>query len=244
MKHRSAPRTLLLLTSEQCRCAHATLSELREFWIQRGEPGSRFFTLGATAYMDGASDVQAKTRYQRLAEKHNSLLSGKFGWLYESLIVTLCRALESEVVLKADAARPGFHIWQGESIPTAPTASVHFDTQYRNVQWPPQVDYDFSDPISFTVPIRLPAAGGGLYVWDWTYDESERHRQRGIDFGTDDILRFRAREFVEYAEGALVLHSGHQLHQIAPVPAVTPLDERITLQGHGIRGGGKWHLYW
>jgi len=47
-----------------------------------------------------------------------------------------------------------------------------------------------------------------------------------------------------YQPGTLVLHSGHMLHQIAPVPSVEPDDERIALQGHGIFYDGGWKLYW
>jgi hypothetical protein len=42
----------------------------------------------------------------------------------------------------------------------------------------------------------------------------------------------------------MMLHSGHILHQIAPVAETDPEDERITLQGHGLYCAGTWFLYW
>jgi hypothetical protein len=47
-----------------------------------------------------------------------------------------------------------------------------------------------------------------------------------------------------YRVGELVMHSGHMLHQAAPAPIIHPDERRITLQGHGIRAGGRMYLYW
>ena len=53
---------------------------------------------------------------------------------------------------------------------------------------------------------------------------------------------------VEVEEGRrLVLHSGHLVHQIAPtrgLEAGNPADTRATLQGHAIRCGDTWSVYW
>ena len=42
----------------------------------------------------------------------------------------------------------------------------------------------------------------------------------------------------------MVVHSGHVLHQIAPISVVGGDDRRITLQGHGMWASGAWRLYW
>ena len=44
--------------------------------------------------------------------------------------------------------------------------------------------------------------------------------------------------------GTLVVHSGHQLHQIAGTKDGRPGDARITLQAHALRVDGEWVMYW
>jgi hypothetical protein len=42
----------------------------------------------------------------------------------------------------------------------------------------------------------------------------------------------------------MVLHSGHQLHQIAPAPKLVEGDERLTLQAHAVPATDGWIVYW
>ena len=51
-------------------------------------------------------------------------------------------------------------------------------------------------------------------------------------------------EYHPYRVGAMALHSGHQLHQIAPASVLVEGDERITLQAHAVPGEGGWIVYW
>ena len=58
-------------------------------------------------------------------------------------------------------ALPGFHIFDYHAIPTADVASIHFDLQYQLIDWSDDGPApDFTQPISFTLPARLPAGGG------------------------------------------------------------------------------------
>jgi hypothetical protein len=50
--------------------------------------------------------------------------------------------------------------------------------------------------------------------------------------------------FHRYREGGLVVHSGYQLHQIAPAADMQPGYERMTLQAHALSVGGGYLLYW
>ena len=50
--------------------------------------------------------------------------------------------------------------------------------------------------------------------------------------------------FEQYVEKNMVYFTGHIVHQIAPARyACMPDDNRITLQGHGIKCDGVWRLY-
>ena len=88
--------------------------------------------------------------------------------------------------------------------------------------------------------MALPAKGRGLKTWDIRYDEYVK-----LDADRKAKLRaVRIKEYHPYTLGQMVLHSGFQLHQVAPTPECGPGDERITLQGHGIKRDGVWQLYW
>ena len=45
------------------------------------------------------------------------------------------------------------------------------DRQFEDIPWQHPGELDFDQPVSFTLPLRLPAAGGGLNTWpaDWRH---------------------------------------------------------------------------
>ena len=60
-----------------------------------------------------------------------------------------------------------------------------------------------------------------------------------------DIIRgMFERQYYPYSTGQLIVHSGMYLHQIAAMSEVVPGGERITYQGHALRFGNSWRLYW
>jgi hypothetical protein len=81
-------------------------------------------------------------------------------------------------------------------------------------------------------------------VWELSYEEFMQERARGLVERAEQLCNVKSRIRYPYALGQLLMHSGHALHQIAPVIATYPGDERICLQGHGIRCASGWKLYW
>ena len=81
---------------------------------------------------------------------------------------------------------------------------------------------DLKSAFSFTLPIKLPVHGGGLSIWNAKFEK----------------------ERILYTPGEIFVHPGNLMHQIAGQPFVEPGDQRITLQGHGIKVDGKTILYW
>jgi hypothetical protein len=107
------------------------------------------------------------------------------------------------------------------------------------VSWEDHPGIDFREAISITLPIRLPASGAGLRVWDLSlFEIQSRSRDEARA-----LARAAPSHVHTYRAGELVCHRGHLLHQVAPWPS-RPGDERITLQGHGLHYDGAWHLYW
>ena len=227
-----AVRHLPILNSEECRQIADRVQQLRSQWRLR-QPG--FYTLGYAAYMD-CRDPVSRLRYFDDAPRLNGVLVDHFGPLYRSVIATLEEALRERCRLGERQAIPGFHVWLGQGIPHRgfDAGSVHFDLQYLDNglcadRWPTTANV-----VSFTLPVRLPKAGGGLNIWDVEYPKPAGR----------EVWPFTRMERIRYASGSLVLHSGHELHQIAPIERIADNDERICLQGHGIRQDGYWLLYW
>jgi hypothetical protein len=229
-----------LLSNSECDSVVGRIHDLRPYWIPRcGAEPCAFFTLGAASYMDDRASLA------RLKSLYNPLLCGQFGELLERVRAALGRLVAEPARFEDALALPGFHIWQAPAIFTEPDASIHFDVQYRRIEWPPELRPDFERSLSFTLPISLPKLGGGLIYWDLSYDRYRDQCERaGCWIDTREIIGDAVGTRHPYTPGVLVTHSGHVLHQIAPVSSVDPDDERITLQGHAVRCERQWILYW
>lgn len=232
--------SLALLTQDECGQVCGELQSLREAWTVRGGQPPSFFTLGAPSYLDESP------QYFAHAAKFNPLLQQRFGWLYDKLCGFLSWRLGATATLAEPLGVPGFHIWEAGGIFTRPEASVHFDLQYlRHWERAGVGSADYSRPLSFTLALQLPRRGGGLNVWDVSYERYMRFRERvGGSVQPSDVAALVPPMRHPYVTGTLSLHSGHQLHQIGEVDRVDPDDRRITLQGHALRVDGMWKLYW
>ncbi len=232
-----------LLDPGECDRVSEDVCDLRAQWIPRGRQPASFFTLGVASYQDLPSPAEDIPRrdYYREAPIFNALILDRFGWLLRRVQGVLEAFLGMSTQFSPHLGLPGFHIFDYLAIPTTDVASIHFDLQYQLINWSDGAPSpDFTDPISFTLPTRLPKGGGGMNGWDLTYEEMIRGRHLDVA----SFLGSRCKTFHPHSVGMLAIHSGHRLHQIAGVADVRPGDQRITLQGHGLRRGGDWVLYW
>ena len=227
---------LEILSAPECEDVRGIVQSLRAEWIQRAP--LPFFTLGAATYMDAVGG--RREHYAALAERFNPTLQRHFGWLHDRVTAELARILGRPVVPAPGLAVPGFHIFLAHPAFTRPLASVHLDLQYQEHDWTPFGDADFDHPISFTLSVALPVAGGGLLIWPQGIAESRRRSK--AEFA--HLLANEPPTFVPYSPGSLVVHDGHLVHQIAPLSQMVRGDERITLQGHALRCGDRWYAYW
>ena len=231
-RHGQTVHCFPILTVDECISTCQRIAALRDRWILR-QPG--FYTLGRAAYLD-CRDLHQREQYFNDVLSQNDTLLHSFQDVYAILTQTLERYLGAPCRVAEQYAIPGFHVWEGRGIPHHgfDAGSVHFDLQYLDLGlyapgWP-----TIADVFSFTLPLRLPKAGAALNIWDIRYPESAGWEKRPY------TLMSR----VPYSVGSLVLHTGHELHQIAPIKRVGDEDQRICLQGHGIRRDGIWLLYW
>jgi hypothetical protein len=224
-----------VLAAEECTAILDKVHALQTLWIRRAEPP--FFSLGAASYLDAQPGEDS---YYDLARRFNVTLRENFGSLYDRVALVLERHLNAPTCYVPRFALPGFHIFQAAAAFADSTGCLHCDRQYDRLDWTGYASPDLSDPVSFTLAIALPNAGAGLQVWDIEHDDIVG---KSLD-ETRGVFNSRECKYEAYRVGEMVIHSGHTVHQIAPMPGMAPNDERITLQGHGILAGSIWHLYW
>ena len=233
--YRPTFQNINVLSTAECEQVQHDVMALRLRWMDR-HPTLPFHTLGAASYLDAVGESPA---YARLAREYNPLLKAHFTWLYDRVASALANALGAPTAHAEPLGLPGFHIFLSDKAFEQPLASVHYDLQYLLHDWSSH-EADLGDPISFTLAIALPRHGGGLRTWDVSNDE----RRAYADKLPEELAHSRPVTHHAYERGHMALHSGHLLHQIAPAVDLLPDDRRITLQGHGVRVGGIWRLYW
>ncbi len=227
---------LLLNTNESAEIANKVRS-LQEHWVNRGGYFAYpFFSLGAASYMDAYEDPE---RYYKWAEKFNPILEENFAPLYLKVQNFFEEYLKHKCSYKKDFAIPGFHIFAGDEIFEITVASRHCDLQYELLNWK-EMRFDPKDALSFTLYIQLPKNGGGMYVWDYSYDDlkdlSTEDRKNKLDDSKPHYAKFNT--------GEIVIHSGLKYHQIAAMTEPDESDMRISLQGHMIKSNDTYYMYW
>lgn len=234
-----------VLDSAACAAIVDSVYALRSHWTARD--AAAFYSLGAALYLDQPRPetlvhftvpAPPAGQYAALAAATNPVLAGHFAALYDALRTSLGVFLGAEVRYAEGLAWPGFHIFEHAHVYAESSAHVpHFDRQYECRTWPEGID--FSTAISVTLPLRLPAQGGGLRVWALNLAEVQAlpHAAARARAAAAPSTTHR------YRPGELVCHRGHLLHQIRPW-ASRPGEARITLQAHGLYYDDAWQLYW
>jgi len=222
-----------VLTTDQVRLVAEEVRRLRPHWQIRDEVGAAY-TLGASINLDH----RWPSLYLAKAKVCNAVMGERLGWLYERISAILSDELGRPSAYAPSFGLPGFNIYRTTG-GLNQTGNIHCDRQYSLIaDWPL---VDFSETVSFTLSVALPRSGGGLNYWDLRFGDVPR---------LDDPAE--RREFFErcrpryqaYTEGRMVIQHGEFYHQLARTIDPGDDDERITLQGHGVRSGDGWLLYW
>lgn len=208
------------LFADMCPSVAERVMDLQDFWINRGG----FYTLGAATYQD------CPLAYPAIANAFNPIIEQYFSSLLRVLQSVLSRMHCRNVVRLNGVGLPSFHIFTPEA--NGMVGSPHVDEPYKRVRWPSEI----SNPFSFTLPVMLPACGGGMNVWpDCTEAQIDHFAACG---------ELPPAEYFPYEVGKLYTHSGETPHQIASTGDLAEGEARITLQGHGVTlASGEMVLY-
>ncbi|MDA0811331.1 MAG: hypothetical protein O3C21_02915 [Verrucomicrobia bacterium] len=226
-----------VLTPDENARALARVLSLREHWTPRQT--LPFFTLGAAAYLDARNGGFAT--YQEAAARTNPVLAEHFGWLHDRLCAIVSSRTGEPAECDTRLALPGFHVFLNAPLFKDAPASMHYDLQYELLDWTSIGEPDTSTQLSLTLSLALPSGSGGLLVWNINRLEVAKMtpEERRVHSAES-----RVADYKPYTVGHLAVHSGHQLHQIAPAREGEPEDMRVTMQAHALRVGSRWIVYW
>jgi hypothetical protein len=228
-----------VFTTQECTEIVSRLERLRPKWLtrQRG-----FATFGVATYLDVmCSNCPDETYYRRLSV-WNKLLMQEFGEELERIGTVLSQQLKAPTRYESAVALPGFHIFEDGGLCTMEQPSMHFDLQHRSLRWPFGPISD--EVISFTVTIKLPHLGGGLDIWDVMEEDITRLERLGRRITMEQLGQLKPVRRHKYYIGIMALQLKPMMHRISAIQERFPGDQRITLQGHGVREQDSWVLYW
>lgn len=234
--------------------------------------GFNFKTLGAASYLhygnEDAGAEQDGSKYHSIKDKVNPILIKNFKWLYDIIIDKLSKELNNpcEISDQYNLAFPGFHIFYPYEGCEEVCHPAHLD-----YQWAYHLEYlkekfelvDDSKFLTFTLSIKLPHNGAGLYYWNlpddnkqYSFAESEDIVQETLNSANDLFSKSNGSiskeeyetvtnpSILNYKEGFMTMFTQPVLHQIMPFFKGWKEDDiRITLQGHGIMCDNIWRLY-
>jgi hypothetical protein len=228
-----------VLDLADCADVCARLEAIRSEWLVRG---TGFATIGVAAYLDIMNSACPEVDYYGRLAMQNRMLRSKFPDVLDRIAEVLRRLLDAPVRFDAAVALPGFHVFEDKGITVESWPSQHFDLQHRAVRWP--FDLASEEIVSFTLALRLPRLGGALDFWDLTEGDLERLARLGRYVTMESLGITKPVHRHEYQLGSMAVQLRPVMHRIAAITQRSPGDQRITLQGHGVRDSTGWVLYW
>lgn len=197
----------------------------RAHWI--ADWGGEQFSLGRAWYTHLEQDRDDE--YFREAKASDAIVER-----YLPMLQRTMRAIVSSLVGAPARARPG---WCGPGVHVFPAGEwvsreggvVHFDTEGL---LPDQLEAG-ARALSLILMLQPPLSGGGLRVWDLTYE--------GEDEVDDQALDDADAETIDYEVGELVVIDSYRAHQIQPFEGSR---DRISVTVHAVEyEPGRWETW-
>lgn len=212
-----------VLTPAQCAAQVAAIYGARESWFSSF--GGKQFTLGRAYYTHLEEDREAD--YFAGAAASDALVRRTAIGLQQHLLTAASSLLQAPVVRREGWCGPGVHVFPARGEVARRGGEVHFDTEgLTRDQLERRVP-----AVTFVLMLQRPETGGGLRVWDVTYE--------GDDFPDKPDPRVRVTQ-IAYEVGELVVIDSYRLHQILPFGGQI---DRVSATMHVLHDGRVWQAW-
>ena len=216
------------------RCPGALGDETCADWVERvygargdwiANFGGQQFTLGRAWYTH--FEEGREQEYFSKAVVSDATMRRAVPGLQERMLALVARLVDARVVLREGWCGPGVHIFPAGGEVARRGGEVHFDTEGLLER---QIERR-QPAFTFVVMLQRPEVGGGLRVWDRTYEGDDCPPKPGPSV---PVAR------VEYELGELVVIDSYRLHQILPFHGAA---DRITATVHAVCEAGVWEAW-
>jgi hypothetical protein len=145
------------------------------------------------------------------------------------------------VAQRAGWCGPGVHVFPAGGEVATRGGEIHFDTEGLT----PAHRAERAPALTLVLMLQPPSVGGGLRVWDSTYEPAEDAEVYEVADGADDDedddeSSERMHVACKYAAGTLVVIDSYRLHQIQWFGGT---DDRISATIHAAYTGGAWETW-
>jgi hypothetical protein len=261
MKMNKIQKTVTLLSREEAKSVYDRVMSLQDEWILRIPAALPFYTIGVGTVPD---KMDGSAVYVDRLEATNKILRENFSELYDKVLDFFNKEL-GPTRYDPGRALPMFMIFSNKDedkkeIVNVPDINYQFKIHHDDIHQY-QEDYfghDYLEHITFTLSISTPKRGAGLFVYgeDFVDGACDEDDQVFIDIastphdgGEVNIPILASHDwdkpkFIKYYPGSMVYQIGEIYHQAIIGLDVTSHDDRITLQGVGVKKDGEWLLYY
>lgn len=211
-----------VLTRRECAAYARGVYAGRDAWIENFDGVQ--FTLGRAWYVHLETDREAE--YFDGAAASDAAVERFVPGLAERLLMMMRLFLGGEITRREGWCGPGMHVFPAGAWVSQHGGDVHFDCEGLEEA---QLEAH-ADAVTAVLMLQPAAQGGGLRVWDKTYEDEESDEDPGD----------AASEVITYGAGDLVVIDSYRLHQICASSG--PLD-RISATAHAVRGAASWEAW-
>ena len=222
---------------ERARTWAAAVQAARSEWIEDFDGAQ--FSLGRAWYTHLEQD-RAGAYFSGVAASDASVERACSG-LQATMRALATRVVGAPVTARAGWCGPGVHVFPAGAHVAQNGGDVHFDTEGLT----PAHVAERAPALTLVLMLQPAQSGGGLRVWDVTYDGSDAyedlvtHEARAPEGRADEDLE-RAHVTCEYAVGDLLVIDSYRLHQIQPFAGAT---DRISATCHTAFVAGAWETW-
>jgi hypothetical protein len=212
-----------VLTPEMCAVRVAQVLGARPTWVRNFD--GKQFTLGRAYYTHLEEDREDE--YFAGAAASDTHVRGVAPGLQEHLLAAASALLDAPVFPRVGWCGPGVHIFPAGGEVARRGGEVHFDTEGLR---PPQLERRVP-AMTFVLMLQPAQVGGGLRVWNATYEGDDLPRKPDPRVDVTQIA---------YELGELVVIDSYRLHQILPFRGNA---DRISATMHACLDGGSWEAW-